>query len=505
MTCQSILYTDCYFADFDPEDESAFRSGSEDSGSDDEATPGAAREHYETVGKSNLRKPQAVSLGPQYAGTKVRRDAISDDEEDDPFTRDFGESESEGDEDDDEEEDVGSSDEEVDGARAKESGNSSDEDEENEEDDTDLTDDDMEEDSAFQSDRRQADTVDRTELRKLLADDSKSVAANLSQSMKDDAAKGRAVKQQRTTFDTLLNSRIKLQKALVAINSLLTVEEDDEATAAADVLSVADAAEAAALALWNNLIALRMSLQDSQSNGKRSHKEFSEEDSLDTMWEESKTYESAQKKQRTTTLDYWASRTRSATASLPHARGRLQQAVKEQTLSDVLTGQLADMSRHVAKTRVPRSCAPVQAATASKNGPATADGEAADDEDKSVPIYDDADFYSTLLANLISQRSADTAVNLSNLSLQPWQAAREAKTKKIVDTKASKGRKLRYTVHEKLVSFMAPEDRGTWAVRQADELFGSLFGRRLELAERQEDVEMEEDREVEGLRLFGGR
>jgi protein AATF/BFR2 len=443
-----------------------------------------------------------VNLGPQYAGTKVRRDAIGDDEEDDPFNRDFSEEESEDVNEEDEEDDVGSSDDHNSNAMSEEIGTSSDEEGNEEGDDTDLTDDDdVDEDSELPIQRRQADTVDRSELRKLLADDSKSVAANLSQSMKDDVEKGRAVKQQRTTFDTLLNSRIKLQKSLVAINSLLALNEEDESP---DTSSVVDAAEAAALTLWNNLNALRTSLQDSQTGSKRSHEEFTQDDLLDSIWEESKDYESAQKKQRTTTLDYWASRTRSTTA-LPHARGRLQQPVKEQTLNDVLTGQLADMSRHVAKTRVPRSCAPVQAATSTKNAALVNGADADGAEDTKIPIYDDADFYSTLLASLISQRSADTAVNLSNLSLQPWQAAREAKTKKVVDTKASKGRKLRYTVHEKLVSFMAPEDRGSWVVRQADELFGSLFGRRIGLAEAQDDEELEEDREVEGLRLFGGR
>ena len=63
---------------------------------------------------------------------------------------------------------------------------------------------------------------------------------------------------------------------------------------------------------------------------------------------------------------------------------------------------------------------------------------------------------------------------------------------KMVDTKASKGRKMRYTVHEKLQNFMAPEDRGTWGERQRDELFGGLFGRRVGLGE-DEDVQSDED------------
>lgn len=83
-------------------------------------------------------------------------------------------------------------------------------------------------------------------------------------------------------------------------------------------------------------------------------------------------------------------------------------------------------------------------------------------------------------------------------------ARREARVKKRVDTKASKGRKLRYTVHEKLQNFMAPEDRGTWGERQVDELFGGLLGRRVGLGkgEREGEDGGDGDGEEEGLRLF---
>jgi protein AATF/BFR2 len=123
-------------------------------------------------------------------------------------------------------------------------------------------------------------------------------------------------------------------------------------------------------------------------------------------------------------------------------------------------------------------------------------------------IYDDADFYGLMLKELLEQRSADNANGgAAEFVVQaPWQVAREAKTKKIVDTKASKGRRLRYTVQEKLQNFMAPEERGEWGERQRDELFSSLFGQRMALAE-QDDVESEHeddgvDAEEAGLMLF---
>ena len=38
-----------------------------------------------------------------------------------------------------------------------------------------------------------------------------------------------------------------------------------------------------------------------------------------------------------------------------------------------------------------------------------------------------------------------------------------SKVKRKVDTKASKGRKVRYDVHPKLVNFVAPCDTSTWS------------------------------------------
>ena len=47
-----------------------------------------------------------------------------------------------------------------------------------------------------------------------------------------------------------------------------------------------------------------------------------------------------------------------------------------------------------------------------------------------------------------------------------------------VDTRASKGRKTRFDIHAKLVSFAAPEERpGWWRDEARNELFSSLFGK----------------------------
>lgn len=97
----------------------------------------------------------------------------------------------------------------------------------------------------------------------------------------------------------------------------------------------------------------------------------------------------------------------------------------------------------------------------------------------SVEVYDDTDFYHTQLRELIEYKtSASNSANEMAKQFAELQKLRK-KMKKTVDTRASKGRKIRYVVHNKLVSFMAPNDSGNWTDEQKDELFKSLFGAQL--------------------------
>lgn len=86
-----------------------------------------------------------------------------------------------------------------------------------------------------------------------------------------------------------------------------------------------------------------------------------------------------------------------------------------------------------------------------------------------------------------------------------WTAVKEAKTRKNVDTKASKGRKIRFTVHEKLQNFMAPEDRTSWEQSATDRLFGTLLGQKMSLGETEEGGASDGEEELgaeEALMLF---
>lgn len=424
------------------------------------------------MGKSKLRKPKEVPLGPQYRGSKVSRGAVTEDEdEDDPFARGFDDEDSEA--------------EEIEGAEDEMSERGlSDEDDDLETPDTDLSD----EDQPRARPQSMSDGQARSELLQALASGQKSVATSLSQANRADAEKGRAVKKQRTAFDSLLSTRMKLQKALIGVNTaagIPTAELDDQRQDAAEAF---EAAETAAFSLWTSLNSFRDDLIAAKTGEKRKRTAFTMSTPASKLWAHMQTQEESSQTARNATLQKWSAKTRGPTAA-PQRTARINNTEQQTTVMNVIQEQLSNSERLIKRTHTPRSCAPVQVAN-----------KITEDE----RIYDDADFYGLMLKELLEQKSQDS-VAPSNIDVN-FQMRREAKTKKNVDTKASKGRKLRYTVHEKLQNFMAPEDRSTWGERQTDELFGSLFGQRLGLGEEKEDdgegLEDDDHAQEAGLMMF---
>ena len=93
--------------------------------------------------------------------------------------------------------------------------------------------------------------------------------------------------------------------------------------------------------------------------------------------------------------------------------------------------------------------------------------------------FDDYDFYHKKVLETIIARSSSSS-NQPLISTATKKRRKKAQGEG-VDTKASKGRKMWYEVHEKLVHFMVPAfseggGGGGWHVEQVDELFGFLPG-----------------------------
>ncbi|KAJ2474141.1 rRNA-processing protein bfr2, partial [Coemansia sp. RSA 2320] len=111
-------------------------------------------------------------------------------------------------------------------------------------------------------------------------------------------------------------------------------------------------------------------------------------------------------------------------------------------------------------------------------------------KDRDAEIFDDTDFYQQLLRELIESRMVDSNDPSSSLGVR-WAAVKQqSRTKKrSVDNKASKGRKIRYHVMEKLQSFMPPIPAGTWHEDMVNELFSSLLGQRVPQSILDEDID----------------
>jgi protein AATF/BFR2 len=140
--------------------------------------------------------------------------------------------------------------------------------------------------------------------------------------------------------------------------------------------------------------------------------------------------------------------------------------------------------------------------------------DGSDDEERRVEeeadIFDDSDFYQAMLRELIDSRggvSSTMGADGTDSSLAWAQAAkRAAKKNKTADLRASKGRKLRYDVLEKVEHFMPPVPRETWSQDQVDRLFRQLKQSSQSSADTEKDdngVVEGEKVDLGGLRLFG--
>ncbi|KAK2673254.1 hypothetical protein RAB80_010797 [Fusarium oxysporum f. sp. vasinfectum] len=498
--------------DYDPE--ANVEVSENGSGSEESEDENAGTEHYVSVGKSKLRKQEGLSLGHQYRGSRVSRDALEEenlardeaeandseiesddalDESDEERFKEFtfrGSSKPKkpvskrataadymsssddggagvGEDEDDESESV--EDDMDDGLDALVDGEEGSDDESDENDDEEGSGEEDEDDDDSESDDEESEAK---------AKNAKPIMAALS--TRPDVDKGLAIRQQRKAYDGLLNIRIRLQKALIAANTFDALDANPEPES-----EPYEAAEEAAIKLLNTISSLKDNFGPSRAGEKRK-RELDVSMATSEIWEQLQAEEQRSIKSREDRLEKWSRKVQSVNVTAPKGLES-----RNKTLVSALKEQLIDPDNRLAKrSRVPRSCAPAQAAKgASENS----------------NIYDDADFYQVLLKELVDQRTVEGSSGAGAGAAVPTvvlTAAKDVKSRKNVDRKASKGRKMRFTVHEKLQNFMAPEDRRAWEQGAIDRFFGTLFGRKMELNEDESEDDMDVDVEEAGLRLF---
>lgn len=545
-------------ADFDVEDaerlggrgggsQDGLGNGSDDDADvDDDVVDDNGREHYVAVGRSRLRDQQGRRedrpAGAAYKGQRTSRADLYD-------ADDFSVSDDDGEEDDDDLED---------GLDDLLDGNSEDEDdlEEDDDDESKLSGSDQElgseddQDDAASSVSSGSDANQAAEARRLMAEDRAALVRDVAARASADVEKGRAAKRQMEVFEGLLDTRIKLQKALQAANLFIplakaaddddTTEETDaqadehDTTAAAAVSS----AEKSCLELIDSLLTLRdgMLARDAPAvDGaaarprKRKYSELNTEDvTLDALWEEVSTSRPRLSSWRDAVLQKWSARVSASTSAVGAAAGPNKKFKALGRLDDPTFGVVAqladaksDRAKLIRRTQIPRYRPAADAA--------------ATEQELAPETYDDGDFYGELLRELIDSRTLDSVGDDGGDGMANDVVAGGARTAAMrnaqhteqrrrqlaarggvaVDTRASKGRKLRHHVHEKLQNFVAPDPTALkWHDAQIDELFGSLLGQSVRMAEEDDAESQAVDHERNGdvdapvvagedFRLFG--
>ncbi|TRM65191.1 apoptosis-antagonizing transcription factor [Schizophyllum amplum] len=459
--------------DFDPEEIHDVSANAEDVPMKDAV---AGRVHYLDVGPSNLRKQHDSISDPKYDGARTSRAQVLGEE---------GETE--------EEEEYADDRREMNGIDGEE----------------DLDDSDAEDEENDRGRRRtrRSSTFTTATIRSGPSPQTDELTAGLRKNREADVRKGKAVARQVAIWDTLLDARIRLQKSVTAAQKL------------ADGGSVADRPECRdalvgmldeTLALSDELLAFQEKLlsknEDVAAPARKRRRIDTPEpsvsdyaDHLRGLSSDVATLEHSAHPHLIRTLNKWSSKIQAVAPSvlLPSSRNAFSKTAQPKSAVALIDETLVDHGKLLGRTRVRRGrAAVVDAKAAAADGNDEAEVQAQDPAD----VFDDTDFYQQLLRQVIDSRGAREGAE------QDWvQAQRMRKAKKKVDTKASKGRKIRYDVHEKLQNFMVPIPmHHGWHEEQVDELFASLLGKGFEHAMPAEDtVEgVDTQKEVEALQGF---
>ena len=476
--------------DYDPEDiEQDIRDNASNSDSEQEV-PSAGREHYEQVGKSKLRKPEGPLLGSKYGGVVVSRNALEASDEESDFDALAIQSE-------DDDEDIFA----IPGLKGTQESDESNEEQSGSDDNGSMATDDVSEgdedelESGEEDSREPASEGDeednepksslRQQAEAFAAASSSNIAADLSQAATQEVKKGQAIRKQNQALDRILDARMKLQKGVVASDQLTQSPFTVESGAEEALLS----AKTAAIQLFNTMTEFRERLTKANTEPtKKRKRDVGPRTSPHDQWAILQGLENDAASNRRQIIDKWSNKTKQGENAAASASSR-SKLLDSSTQNRQLTAVLDVFITNEQEKQLGQSA------------------------DAVLPTYDDNTFYQSLLRDLITSRSASstTATNISASVLPPkLHPSGNRQNKKTVDTKASKGRKIRYTVHEKLQNFMAAEgdtgrDTSMWTERGKREFFGSLFGQDRALNE-DDDAKMEEDGLVDheqvALRLF---
>ncbi|XP_022920795.1 protein AATF [Onthophagus taurus] len=310
--------------------------------------------------------------------------------------------------------------------------------------------------------------------------------------------KGLCIRTQLNIWENLLEMRIQMQKCLVASNKMPQKETYNQILEHTDFKKKVNETKNSLSNTLNKLLELQslvwkkypdtknlLKPAKSASKSEESDEEIPSDSDVESDTNESEDEIKPPKKRvklldyekilderhknyqdyRNSTIQKWNDKT------IIGSKSDLQHSVLNQ-INHILT----DRSRLIKRTQTKRSNYEI---IGEKDSEQT-ENEKSDEEKQqelNPEIFDDDDFYHQLLRELIEVKSADLTdpVQLGRQWIQLQNL--RSKMKRKIDTRATKGRKIRYTVHSKLVNFMAPIDEGSYTEEAKVELFSSICGK----------------------------
>lgn len=329
----------------------------------------------------------------------------------------------------------------------------------------------------------------------------------------EEVEKGKAVKNQLALWDQVLEGRIKIQKALVTANQLPQPQTFPEfkrrggekfASELKNTHKALKALQRSLLELHDQLlfqkdetrsIALVKTGAQSKSEEIKSDDSQDEEDlrqeaGLPKRKLEMSEYPDFMAKRfaafqpyQNATLRKWHDKTRLTAGKSSKGFGAFDRNILTQ-----VEQVLMDSDRLVRRTQTQRSEYRIlgKKETPTLTSEVFTEGEEAERQlkanahlkDVDEDIFDDDDFYHQLLRELIEHKTTAADPNDQVAMGRQWLTIQKLRSKirKKVDTKASKGRKVKFQTHSKLVNFMAPVDHSTLSDKGRTELYRGLFG-----------------------------
>lgn len=313
---------------------------------------------------------------------------------------------------------------------------------------------------------------------KQLQNEQQDLWGNLKRHKDEELQKGQAVKNQTALWDKTLEFRFLLQKSFTSSNrlpqepikSLFCAADSSVDEAYSDLITSSKKTLDSILELQQALIANNPSITqfgEANSTGKSGQLEASGNTNgdVDDEWLQIAQMQSSMASFRNKSIDKWHRKTQVTTGAA---------AIKDklhafnQSISEQVSSYMRDPSKMIKGMQQNKSAVAVFGNVPDSNDSIKQEDTHANGDPE---LLDDSEFYQQLLKEFFE------TIDPSSSEMAYYAMKRlQTKKRKIVDRRASKSRKIRYHVHEKIVNFMTPRPMNLPSM--APKLFENLFGLR---------------------------